>query len=215
MNDYFIKKCAAALALNLQVKVYGAYDVEFGEYVLTFGEIPDVFLGETLGFDEGNNTWNTFYSYVPEGLCSNSGGLVSFKNGALWKHNSNALQNNFYGVQYTSDIWMVLNDNPLNVKIFTAIEEDSADVWEVPDISNDEGQSSNLIASDFQIKENQQYAPIWKDANTPNVPSGTGLFQGDPMRSRTFLVKLKYSGTAKSKLFSVNFRYIISNLHNR
>jgi hypothetical protein len=110
---------------------------------------------------------------------------------------------------------MVLNENPMNVKIFTAIEEDSKDVWEVPSISNDEGQESNLISADFNIKESQQYAPIWKDANTPNVPLGTGLFQGDPMRSRAFRIKLKYSGTDKSKLFSVNLRYIISNLHAR
>jgi len=223
MNDYFIKKCSTALVLPFQLKVYGVFDVEFGEYIVSFEDVPTVYQGETVAFDEGNNIFSSFYSYLPENMCSNSGGIVTFKNGNLWTHNSNNTQNNFYGNQYTSDIWMVLNENPMNVKIFTAIEEDSKDVWEVPSISNDEGQESNLIKSDFKQTnvagvygiEGQQYAPIWKDANTPNVPLGTGLFQGDPMRSRAFRIKLKYSGTDKSKLFSVNLRYIISNLHAR
>jgi len=215
MNDYFIKKCSTALVLPFQLKVYGVFDVEFGEYIVSFEDVPTVYQGETVAFDEGNNIFSSFYSYLPENMCSNSGGIVTFKNGNLWTHNSNNTQNNFYGNQYTSDIWMVLNENPMNVKIFTAIEEDSKDVWEVPSISNDEGQESNLISADFSVKENQQYAAIWKDANTPNVPLGTGLFQGDPMRSRAFRIKLKYSGTDKSKLFSVNLRYIISNLHAR
>jgi hypothetical protein len=215
MNDYFIKKCSSALVLPFQLKVYGVFDVEFGEYIVSFEDVPTVYQGETVAFDEGNNIFSSFYSYLPENMCSNSGGIVTFKDGNLWTHNSNNTQNNFYGNQYTSDIWMVLNENPMNVKIFTAIEEDSKDVWEVPSISNDEGQESNLISADFTIKENQQYAAIWKDANTPNVPLGTGLFQGDPMRSRAFRIKLKYSGTDKSKLFSVNLRYIISNLHAR
>jgi len=223
MNDYFIKKCSTALVLPFQLKVYGVFDVEFGEYIISFENVPTVYQGETVAFDEGNNIFSSFYSYLPENMCSNSGGIVTFKNGNLWTHNSNNTQNNFYGNQYTSDIWMVLNENPMNVKIFTAIEEDSKDVWEVPSISNDEGQESNLIKSDFKQTnvagvygiEGQQYAPVWKDANTPNVPLGTGLFQGDPMRSRAFRIKLKYSGTDKSKLFSVNLRYIISNLHAR
>lgn len=215
MNDYFIKKCSSALVLPFQLKVYGVFDVEFGEYIVSFEDVPTIYQGETVAFDEGNNIFSSFYSYLPENMCSNSGGIVTFKDGNLWTHNSNNTQNNFYGNQYTSDIWMVLNENPMNVKIFTAIEEDSKDVWEVPSISNDEGQESNLISADFSVKESQQYAAIWKDANTPNVPLGTGLFQGDPMRSRAFRIKLKYSGTDKSKLFSVNLRYIISNLHAR
>lgn len=215
MGNYFLQKCSQVLSVPFQVKVYGTYDLEFGEYIISFEDVEGS-PGETIAFDEGNNTFNTFYSYLPENMCWSGAGLLSFKNGALWVHNSNTIQNNFYGVQYTSDLWTILNDNPENEKIFTAIEETSKEVWTVPSISNIDGQESNLIESDFQQKEQQQqYAAVWKDVNTPNLVSGTELFNGDPMRSRTFLIKLRYSGTTFSRLYSLNLRYIISNLHNR
>src|SRR3972149_4912494 len=99
MNDYFTEKCGQVLASASKVNIYGVYDIKFGEYIIAFSAIGEV-AGETLAFNEEKNVWSTYYSYVPEMMCGNGLDIISFKNGGLWKHNTNALYNNFYGTQY-------------------------------------------------------------------------------------------------------------------
>ncbi len=210
MHNYFTDKCRAILNSTSKIKIYGVYDIKFKEYIVAFSE-GDGVTAETLAFNEKTNQWSTFYSYSPEGLCSNGIDVVSFKNGGLWMHNTNATQNNFYGTQYYSEVWCILNQEPSNVKVFQALSEESLDVWEAYEISNTNGQLSNLIAQDFQMKEGMQYAPLWFDQNTPNIV--IPLINGDSMRAQTFLVKLKLPQTTYNKLFAVNFDYSISNLH--
>lgn len=206
----------ALLASSKIGKIYGVYDTRFNEYILAVEGPTRGTGGITVAWNEKANAWSTAYSFQPEYMCQNGVDFVSFVNGGLWRHNQNAVQNNFYGVQYTSDIIMIMNDNPSDVKLLEAMGLESADIWTVPSITTPEGQATNLIAADFTTLEGQQYAPIWRDTNTPNVVlPELPLFAGDPMRSRIFTVTLRYTGTTYSKLFAVNLNYIVSNLHNR
>ncbi len=222
MHNYITDKCALVLKGATRVKIYGAWDKKFNEYVLSFetfkyfsGGTPPLTTvpGETLAFNEQYNVWSTFYSFIPDFLCSNGINIVSIKDGQFYTHNTNVIQNNFYGVQYTSQIWSVLNDNPSNVKVFEAVSEESNGVWEVYEITTPNGQLSNLIEDDFQMKENNQYAALWMDENTPNVVNP--LIEGDVMRDRTFLCKFRYNGTNYNRMFALNYIYVISNLHNK
>jgi hypothetical protein len=45
--------------------------------------------------------------------------------------------------------------------------------------------------------------------------SGTALFEGDPMRDRTFQCKFKYTGTGYNRLFAINYLYEHSNRSNK
>lgn len=212
MHNYFTDRCQGILSQNFFVPVWGGYDVKFNEYLISFPEL----LGnsaETVAFNEKANQWSTFYSYLPETICSNGINIVSFYRGRLYTHNTNSVQANFYGFQYYAEIWPILNDNPSNVKICEAVSEETNEAWEVYSITTPNGQSTNLIVSDFQEKENLQYAPLWQDVNTPNVVNP--LINGDPLRDTTFLFKFRRTLTTYNKIFAVNFNYIISNLHNR
>jgi hypothetical protein len=213
---YFTDLCKKILLCPTKVNIYGVYDIRFGEYIIAVSgftydsiDIP----AQTIAFNEKNNAWSTHYSYNPENMVGNGINIITFKSGQLWKHNENTVQNNFYGIQYNSQVECVLNELPSNVKVLQAIsEETDGTVWAVPTISTPNGQLSNLIESDFQLKENTPSASVLFDENTPNVLNP--LIEGDPMRSRTFLATLQLNLTTYSKMFAVNFEFVISNLHN-
>jgi len=200
------------------VRAYGVFDVKFGEYILSippFTAVGQNIPGLTVAFNETANAFSSAYSFLPENMCGSGIEIVSFKEGSIYLHNSNALYNNFYGVQYNSEIWSVLNAEPSNVKVLQAISEETDDAWEVYSITTPNGQSSSLVVADFEEKENNQYAAVWRDANTPNLVAGTALFEGDPMRDRTFLCKFRYTGTGLNKLFAINYLYEHSNRSNK
>lgn len=212
MDNYITDKSQEILAQASKVNIFGGYDSKFNEYIIAFNAYGAA-SAETLAWNERANAWSSFYSYNPETIATKGTGIVTFKAGKIYIHNTNAIQANFYGVQYYPEIWAVLNANPSNVKVFEALSQETLDAWEVYSITNDDGQLSNLIVSDFTEIENLQYAPLWRDSNTPNVTNP--LIEGDSMRSTVFLCKFRRTNTAYNKIFAINFNYIISNLHNR
>lgn len=212
-------QCEEMLKSTSVVPVFGVYDVKFKEYVIAIPAFSnrdrDNNPAVTLAFNEANNAWTTFYSYKPDYMCGAGMNILSFKAGALYTHNTNTTQNNFYGVQYDSRIHSIMNDNPSNVKVLQAISEECDSVWYVSKVINPMGQESNIISADFEEKEGNQYAPFLRDLNTPNLAAGTALFEGDPLRDRVFEVQLIYDGTAYTKLFAINYLYQLSNRSNK
>lgn len=210
-------------------RAYGVFDVKFNEYIISFADYTyldgkkfKTTPGDTIAFNEKINEFTTHYSFLPDFMCSAGVNIVSIKDGELYTHNTNKAQSEFYGSLNYPEVWVVLNANPENVKVFESIGLACVDAWEAYEITTPNGQLSNLIITDFQFKENLNYAPIWRDVNTPNLEPGTELFEGDPMRDRTFLVKLIFNqlkpftfDLMKTKMYSVDLKYIVSNLHNR
>lgn len=221
MHNYFSDKCQEYLNSNQNPIILGVYDQKFKEYIISFplmtlAEPNPPIQPETLAWNEKANQWSTFYTYYPEMIGACNQGIVSFSAGVLYKHNDNAKYNNFYGVQYKSEFWVYLNALPSNVKVFKAISEESNAAWEVYEISTPNGQMSSLLVSDFEEKENNQYAGVLKDANTPNIqPPYLPIMDGDEMRDRTFLVKFRYPDADYNKINAVNFYFIESPLSNR
>ena len=56
--------------------------------------------------------------------------LYTFKNGQLYRHNTNETRNNFYGQQFYTTIKSVFNKSPLENKLFKTIELESDDSWD-------------------------------------------------------------------------------------
>jgi len=229
MANYFNHKCADILTSSSKVNIYGVYDVYFGEYIVSFGQFENssavVVPGETLAFNELENMWTTFYSYKPEMMCSDGINILSFKNGKLYKHNSGYLYANFYGVQYKPGLWFYCNVAPSNVKVFEAISLEADDAWNVVietpiTQQNTQGQHTELIQANFQLKEGVWYSDILKDDYTPNVVFGgpylpNARFRGNPMRGKYALVKLEYPGIDYTKIFAVNVLVIGSERSNK
>ena len=149
--------------------------------------------------------------------------FISFKNGQLWLHQSNSLYNNFYGVQYKSNLKFVCNKDPFTSKILHMVEEIAkGEQWDCIDISTPSGQSSELLGlydisspsdypADFTQYENRFSANVMRDKNTPNmVASDYPLLNGDEIRSDVFSIHLENGETTKQNLFGVELYYIPS-----
>lgn len=147
---------------------------------------------QTLIFDEENNRFESFVSYHPEMMVTLGTTLCSFKDGVLWTHDNEPYYNNFYGVQYDSDITPVFNKNQIDKKTFEVIEEISSQAWSCPEIitsSNSYGstkQVSNLVVDDFEEIEGNYNAAFLCDTNSIG-----GLIEGDSLKGNLMSVKLK------------------------
>ena len=53
----------------------------------------------TLTYDGGAQGWPSFYSYFPDWMIGMNNYFYTFSNGNLYRHNTNEVRNNFYGVQ--------------------------------------------------------------------------------------------------------------------
>lgn len=118
---------------------------------------------KTLTFDEKVKGWTSFHSFFPEFMLGMNNKFFSFKNGELWEHHSdNVLRNNFYGVQYTSKIGLMVNDSPSEIKELQAISLEGNDTWSAlikAYISNsDDYMESSIDTVEFVKKEGIWFA---------------------------------------------------------
>lgn len=209
-------------------RMLGVFDVRFGEYILHLtnqlstsllsdtdiapSALEDV-ISETIAFSNAKNKWTTFYSYAPEFIVSNRVGLISFKDGQLYKHNSNSLYNNFYSVQHSTTLRFLSNIEPSKIKFYNAISLEASHAFSVPSIVNQFGQSSSLIADDFTDEEGVWRASFLRDENTPNVTNP--LFEGDEMRCHSMDITIENNDTELVTIFNVGINLNSSELTDR
>ena len=92
--------------------------------------------------------------------------LYTFKAGNLYKHNTNELRNNYYGIQYNSQITGVINNNPLENKIFKTINLESDSAWDV-NLQTDLQNEGYIDYRWFKKKEGAYFANIRKNNQIP------------------------------------------------
>jgi hypothetical protein len=223
---------------KLKANIYGVYNRKFNQYEFSVEDrvinstnsqttlYSEIFKNVnqpryyTLAFSERANKFTSFMSYLPEYFSSINQDLLSFRNGRLYLHGSNSEYNTFYGVHTPSEIWVVANVSPSNMKIAEAFSQennvlqynDKTKLWEVYELYNNQGQDTNLIRDDFEFDESIWYAPFWKDTNTPNVLDP--LINGDEIRSGYILLKINNDSKELCRLFAVNIQWINSDRHN-
>lgn len=220
MNVFFADICEKILKAGKKVNCYGVYDTRFGEYILsiepfTYGE--ETFDGVTISFNEEENQFTSTWGYLPETMGQSGVDIISFKEGKLYTHNTNALQNYFYDVQGSSEVWVYLNASPENVKVFQAIQQRGLTPFSV-EVSNEEGQFTHLLTSNFRNMEGNWYSAVFRDEHTPNIVASPpapkylpdAIFEGNVMRSRYFLAKFKYETSDYNKWFSLELKFMMS-----
>lgn len=120
-------------------------------------------IDKTLTFDEKVKGWTSFHSYFPEFMLGMNNKFFTFKDGELWQHHSdNVPRNNFYGVQYTSKIGLMVNDSPSEIKELQAISLEGNQTWSAlikAFISNsDDYMESSVDTVEFVKKEGIWFA---------------------------------------------------------
>ncbi len=115
----------------------------------------------TLSYSESVKGFPSFYTYHPDFMIGMNQYLYTFKDGALYRHNTNETRNNYYGEQFNCQITGVVNASPLQVKLFKTIELESDSQWTASLVSD--LQVGNIDAEYFQEKEGSYFAFIRAD----------------------------------------------------
>jgi hypothetical protein len=112
----------------------------------------------TLTFNEEVNGWTSFFSFEPDYMVALNGKFYTFKDGLIYEHNSpHANRNNFYGVQYGSQVGVVFNDNPSTEKMFKSIMLESNSPWHVS-FTGDNNVWGDIYKAEFEKKKNRYFA---------------------------------------------------------
>jgi len=113
----------------------------------------------TLSYSPAVKGWPSFYSFIPEYTQGMNNYLYTFKNGQLYRHNTNTLRNNFYGVQYNTTIKSVFNKGPLENKLFKTLILESDAPWSAT-LATDLPQVGSIADTYFEKKEGNYFAFI-------------------------------------------------------
>jgi len=108
--------------------------------------------------------WTSFHSYFPEWMEHMNSFMYTFKNGEMWKHNSNATRNSWYGTTYPSSVSVIFNDSPNEPKMFKTLSYDSDHKWNatvITDLS-----SGSMDKSYFEEKEGFYFTYIRRNTGT-------------------------------------------------
>ena len=153
----------------------------------------------TLTYSEGSKGFPSFYSYYPDYMIGMNNYFYTFKGGQLYRHNTNDIHNRYYETTYNSIIKTVINQSPLENKLFKTINLESTDAWSAS-LSSDVGSQSGLISStDFEKKEGNYFAYV-RNEGVGNV---TKTLTESDYKSRT-IRGLGTSISAGASYFQVN-----------
>lgn len=173
----------------------GGFEREYNTYYLTIGSTT-----YALG--------STPYSKMTPApdLHSRVGNdYVTFKNGALWLHDT-GLYCHYYGVQSDCFVKFVVNSEPQLVKLFDNILQEGTGLWtatiEIPATpSYPLGMASRLITNKWNKYEGQYRADFLRDETDPSLRFSsiadptqrlvTALLNGRPLRGEIAVITLK------------------------
>lgn len=198
-------------ALNDRVRFYsnGDLTLEFFSVYPVKGEGESN--GVTFGFYEKANKWGGNFSYLPENMIRFVNSFYTFKNGELWKHNTNETRNNFYGEQYTSRITFYVHLNPDQVKLFHTMRQKSNKVWSATDIEipayfgKPNGQKSRLKKGRFKNMQGDWFADFLRDLNDPRFATDLeSLMRGAELQGSVMKITIENNDTVEVRLSSVS-----------
>ena len=106
-------------------QLLGTYDQKKKEYNVTikkkFQRYQQLAEMTTISYNERSKGWVSFKSFTPQDGISLNNRYYTWHNAGLWKHHSNETRNNFYGIQYSSDITLIFSNPTASVKSFDVI----------------------------------------------------------------------------------------------
>ena len=122
----------------------------------------------TVSYSAFSNGWTSFWSYSPDWMLGMNNSLYSWKNGSLYKHDTNIVRNQFYyqdvpaqsgnNFNYPSKVTTIFNQDAIDVKMYKTLHYNSTGAWAADIITDlDTGM---VDVSYFQEKEGQWYAYI-------------------------------------------------------
>jgi len=117
---------------------------------------------KTISYSPTGNGWTSFWSFIPDWMTGMNNTFYTWKDGSLYKHDSNSTRNEFYDIKYDSSITMLFNQEPTTLKMFKTISLESNDVW---DLSATTDLNTGIIDKDWFVqKEGHWFAFIRRNS---------------------------------------------------
>lgn len=229
-NRYTTDKCR--FYNHFQAHIRGGYNKNKSEYVIYFQKVFDgessylteddtVAFCENVPQNEQGKAFSSHYSYFPDYMVTAQDRFFSFHGGKPYEHEVNETCNNFYGIQYDSEVHIVANNDSDLMKIFHHMKIDSVGPWFAPNAgdittpvsdSYPNGMSSRLKKNNFALKEGKYWANFLRDMNDPTQLNPTkALFYGRYLRGDCMTIKLKNEDTTGTVIKGV---YVFSSESN-
>lgn len=140
----------------------------------------------TLTYSPGVEGWPSFYSYYPDFMIGMNQFLYTFKGGNLYRHNVNESRNTFYGTFTPSMVRGIINQSPIEKKVFKTIALESNAAWAATLVTDLE--SGFIEKSYFENKEATFFSFIrGVDSAIPNLSlrSSQGIGSSTSVNSGT------------------------------
>ena len=141
---------------------------------------------ETIAFNEGANKWTSFYTFYPDYYATLNRIFISFKNGILYKHDSDATNHTmFYDNPYPDEsiIEFPFNGDVSSVKTWNNLTLEGADKQEVIPLVNTSTNGGNASVVATTGSANIEATNINFQAN--DIAVGDSLWYNDNGTLRT------------------------------
>ena len=136
---------------------------------------------KTITYSDNADGWTSFWDYYPDWMIGLSNAFYSWKDGNLWKHNSNQVsRGNFYSTSFASTIKTIFNEDSASTKMFKTLSLDSTSPWTATMLTD---LDIGSVGNEYIEKEGGWYAYIRASSatsNTNNLLSTQGVGNTSP-----------------------------------
>ena len=137
----------------------GCFDPHLDQYVVYLAADDK----GCITHDEKVSGWTSRHSFRPQMMVGMNNEFYTFSDGNLYKHHSdNSQRNEYYGVTYPSEITLMQNESPSEVKVVQAVMLEGSEAWDtiITAFLTDQNdtQESTISKSEYVEKEGMWYA---------------------------------------------------------
>lgn len=126
---------------------------------------------KTITYSDNADGWTSFWDYYPDWMIGLSNVFYSWKDGNLWKQNSNQVSRaNFYGSNFPSKVTTIFNEGSDIVKMFKTLNLDSTNPWTATMLT-DLDINGKILNNEYVEKEGNWLGYIRADSATSNSNS--------------------------------------------
>ena len=183
-RKYFTDNLSSVTTSNGEIT--GGWDMYNKNYTLNIKN-PN---SNTLSFDESSNGWTSFYSYNPQLMTSCLGEFYSWQDNQLWQHYDNATANNFYGVSYPSQVHLILNPSPTDMKTFKTINYEGSSGWQVDNFYSEETGFDDVGGGWIEYTDTALTVPSFFEGQWVDPASNITYHQGFDRKQNTYMAAL-------------------------
>jgi hypothetical protein len=122
---------------------------------------------DTLTFSDKAEGWTSRWTYLPEWMMGLNSSFYSFKNGNLYKHDTNLNRTTFYNTTGGFSISTVINQSPTEIKMFKTLALDCTHPLNF--VGYTDLDDAQMSMSQFVNKEGEWYSYMRRPVNDNNL----------------------------------------------